>query len=156
MKEYQRIQEKIITGEKLREKKISGKMIFTNGCFDIIHYGHVNYLSKAAELGDYLVVGLNSDHSVRQLKGQNRPIQDEKSRASILASFFFVDYVIIFNEETPYELIKLLQPEILVKGGDYKAEEIVGHDIISSWGGEVKIIDFVKGYSSTSILNKFT
>lgn len=154
MKIFQKIQEKIISVEKLPEKNRSGKMVFTNGCFDIIHLGHVQYLSKASELGDYLVVGLNSDLSVRKLKGKNRPVQDERSRASILASFFFVDYIIIFNEETPYEIIKHLQPDVLVKGGDYKASEIVGYDLVTSGGGEVRIIDFVEGFSSTSILNK--
>lgn len=154
MKNYQKIREKVITGEKLLERNLSGKMVFTNGCFDILHHGHIDYLSKAAELGDYLVIGLNSDESVRILKGKDRPVQDEKSRAVILASLFFVDYVIIFNEETPYEIIKMLKPDVLVKGGDYKAEEIVGYDIVTSGGGKVEIIDYVEGFSSTSIFNK--
>ncbi len=154
MKNHQKIQAKIITGEKLLERNLPGKMVFTNGCFDIIHHGHIDYLSRAAELGDYLVVGLNSDDSVRILKGEDRPVQNEKARAGILASLFFVDYVIIFNEETPHKIIKLLQPDVLVKGGDYKAEEIVGYDIVTSGGGKVEIIDYVEGFSSTSILNK--
>lgn len=154
MSKLKEIQEKIISGEEFIKKKIAGKIVFTNGCFDIIHRGHIEYLAKAADLGDHFVIGLNSDQSVRALKGPGRPVQNQDSRASILASLFFVDYVIIFEEDTPANLIRLLQPDVLVKGGDYKAEEIVGYDTVTAKGGKVEIIDFVEGYSSTSILGK--
>jgi len=131
-------------------------MVFTNGCFDILHKGHIHYLSEASELGDILVVGLNSDQSVKRIKGENRPYQDENSRALVLAALSFVDYVVIFNEDTPHDLIKELGPEVLVKGGDYKAKEIVGYDTVISSGGEVVIIDFVEGYSSSSVIRKFS
>jgi len=108
------------------------KIVFTNGCFDIIHRGHIEILSKASDLGDKLIIGLNSDDSVRSIKGQARPIQDEYSRALILASFSFVDMLILFHEDTPYNLIKAVKPDVLVKGGDYRAEEIVGYDIVAS------------------------
>lgn len=130
------------------------KIVFTNGCFDIIHRGHVEYMYKASLLGDILFIGLNSDESVKRLKGEKRPLQDQLSRALILASFQFTDYICIFNEDTPYELIKLVQPDILVKGGDYKPEEIVGYDVVNKKKGKVITIDFVKGFSSTSIIKK--
>jgi D-glycero-beta-D-manno-heptose 1-phosphate adenylyltransferase len=129
------------------------KIVFTNGCFDLIHLGHIDYLAHAADFGDILIVGLNSDNSVRRLKGAGRPITDEQSRSIILASLCFIDAVIFFDEETPYELIKKIQPDILVKGGDYKIEDIVGYDIVINNGGEVKTIDFVSGYS-TSLIEK--
>lgn len=132
------------------------KMVFTNGCFDILHKGHIHYLSEASELGDILVIGLNSDQSVKRIKGENRPYQDENSRALVLAALSFVDYVVIFNEDTPHDLIEKLRPEVLVKGGDYKAEEIVGYETVKSSGGEVVIIDFVEGYSSSSVIRKFS
>lgn len=132
----------------------SEKIIFTNGCFDIVHRGHVEYLAQAASLGSKLVIGLNTDDSVRRLKGECRPINDEYARALLLASFVFVDKVIFFGEDTPLELIRYVQPDILVKGGDYKPESIVGYDIVKAKGGEIATIDFVKGFSSTSILNK--
>lgn len=131
-------------------------MVFTNGCFDILHKGHIHYLSEASELGDILVIGLNSDQSVKRIKGENRPYQDENSRALVLAALSFVDYVVIFNEDTPHDLIEKLRPEVLVKGGDYKAEEIVGYETVKSSGGEVVIIDFVEGYSSSSVIRKFS
>jgi D-glycero-beta-D-manno-heptose 1-phosphate adenylyltransferase len=127
------------------------KIVFTNGCFDILHLGHIDYLVKAAELGHILVVGLNTDKSVHALKGGNRPIQDEISRAFILASLSFVDVVVFFGESTPYELIKAVQPDVLVKGADYKPEEIVGYDIVSAKGGEIVTIDYLQGYSTTAI-----
>ena len=131
------------------------KIVFTNGVFDLMHLGHVDYLSKAKDCGDILVVGLNGDVSVKMLnKGPLRPIQDQESRSMVLASLHFVDYVVIFEEETPYELIKQVQPDVLVKGADYKVEQIAGHDIVLARGGEVKLIELVQGYSTTSIENK--
>jgi D-glycero-beta-D-manno-heptose 1-phosphate adenylyltransferase len=131
------------------------KIVFTNGCFDILHKGHVTYLSQAAELGDILIVGLNSDESVKKLhKGANRPIQDQDSRALVLASIHHVTAVILFDEDTPAELINLVQPEVLVKGGDWKPEQIVGHETVLARGGQVISIDFLPGYSTTSIEQK--
>jgi rfaE bifunctional protein nucleotidyltransferase chain/domain len=130
------------------------KVIFTNGCFDIIHLGHVEYLAKAASLGEQLVIGLNSDASVKRLKGPARPVQNENTRAMVLASFSFVSKVIIFDEDTPYDLIKLVLPNILVKGGDYEPDKIVGYDIVTSNGGEVITIDLVDGHSTTGIITK--
>ena len=129
-------------------------VVFTNGCFDIIHAGHIDYLSKARNLGDVLVVGLNGDESVRRLKGPQRPINDVDARSKVLASLFFVDYVIVFEEDTPLNLIKSVRPDILVKGGDYTRDTVVGADFVESYGGKVVILPFLKGYSTTSILNK--
>jgi rfaE bifunctional protein nucleotidyltransferase chain/domain len=129
------------------------KVVFTNGCFDLLHRGHTDYLAKAADLGNKLIIGVNTDASVRRLKGSHRPIQDEESRLFILASLACVDAVILFDEPTPYELIKAVQPDILVKGSDYKPEDIVGYDIVTGRGGEVKTIDFIPGYS-TSLIEK--
>ena len=129
-------------------------IVFTNGCFDIIHRGHIEYLAQAAQLGDCLFIGLNSDESVSKLKGINRPIQDQHSRALILASMQFVSGVIIFEEETPYNLINIIKPKFLVKGSDYSIDKIVGSDIVIANGGEVKTIEFIDGYSSSSIINK--
>jgi rfaE bifunctional protein nucleotidyltransferase chain/domain len=133
------------------EKK---KIVFTNGCFDILHRGHVYYLSKAAELGDLLVVGLNGDDSVTRLKGAGRPVNHLEARAEVLGALAFVDYIIVFEEETPLDLIVALQPDILVKGGDYNAEDIVGYEEVTSRGGSVEIIPLLEGYSSTSIIQK--
>jgi rfaE bifunctional protein nucleotidyltransferase chain/domain len=130
------------------------KIVFTNGCFDILHLGHIDYLAKAAGLGHVLVIGLNTDASVHRLKGGNRPLQDETSRAMVLASLGFVDLVVFFGEDTPYELIKTVQPDILVKGADYRPEEIVGYDILKARGGEVVTIEFLEGYSTTRIEQK--
>lgn len=130
------------------------KIVFTNGCFDLIHLGHVDYLSKARDEGDILVVGVNSDASIQRLKGQNRPLQSQCSRLNILAAFSFVDYVVLFEEDTPLELIKLVQPDILVKGADYKIENIVGYDVVKAKSGEIKTIEFLDGYSTTNIVNK--
>ncbi len=130
------------------------KIVFTNGCFDLLHLGHIDYLSKAADLGDMLIIGLNTDQSVRKIKGTGRPLQDELSRATILASLGFVDYVVLFDEDTPYNLIKLTQPHILVKGADYKPEDIVGYDIVKNKGGEIHTIEFLEGYSTTAIEQK--
>ncbi len=130
------------------------KVVFTNGCFDIIHKGHIEYLVKAASLGDILIIGLNSDKSIKKIKRENRPVQDEKSRTLVLASLQFINYVILFDEETPYNLINIIQPDILVKGTDYKKEDIVGYDIVSKKGGKVVTIDFVEGYSTSTIIDK--
>jgi rfaE bifunctional protein nucleotidyltransferase chain/domain len=130
------------------------KVVFTNGCFDILHLGHIEYLAKAANLGDVLVIGMNSDHSVHRIKGDSRPINDEHSRSMVLASLEFVTAVVLFDEETPYELIKIIQPDILVKGRDYKIKEIVGHDIVLAKGGKVKTIELTLGYSTTGIEQK--
>lgn len=130
------------------------KIVFTNGCFDILHLGHVDYLEKAAGLGDRLVIGLNTDDSVSRFKGPERPIQDQNSRARILSSLQFVDMVILFNEDTPLELISSLIPDVLVKGSDYLAENIVGAEVVKKSGGEVKTIDFVSGYSTSRIIEK--
>ncbi len=135
---------------KQQEKKI----VFTNGCFDIVHMGHVDYLSKAADQGDVLLLGLNTDASVRRLKGSNRPVNNEKARAMLLASLFFVSAVVLFDDDTPYELIKKVQPDVLVKGSDYRAEDIVGYDIVKAKSGKIITIDFVQGYSTTEIINK--
>ena len=129
-------------------------VVFTNGCFDIIHLGHVDYLEKARMLGDKLVIGLNSDDSVSRFKGPERPLQDQTSRARILASMQFVDLVVFFNEDTPLNLISELKPNILVKGSDYLAENIVGADVVKKNGGVVKTVDFVPGYSTTRIVEK--
>ena len=134
---------------RLTEKSI----VFTNGCFDLMHLGHIDYLSKAADLGDILIVGLNSDASTSALKGPHRPINNEESRKHIMASLFFVDAVVLFDEPTPEALIREVQPDVLVKGGDYKAENVVGYDVVTARGGRVEIIDFVPGYS-TSLLEK--
>lgn len=130
------------------------KIVFTNGCFDILHLGHVDYLEKAAGLGDRLIIGLNTDDSVSRFKGSERPIQDQNSRARILSSLQFVDMVVLFNEDTPLELISNLIPDILVKGSDYLAENIVGAEVVKKNGGEVKTIDFVSGYSTSRIIEK--
>jgi D-glycero-beta-D-manno-heptose 1-phosphate adenylyltransferase len=129
-------------------------IVFTNGCFDVLHRGHTEYLSKAAELGDILVVGLNTDRSVRAIKGPGRPLHDQESRSILLASLSFVTAVILFDSETPADLISKVRPSILVKGSDYKQEEIVGYDIVTEYGGRVETIDLVKGYSTSEIIKK--
>jgi rfaE bifunctional protein nucleotidyltransferase chain/domain len=135
-------------------KKEGKKIIFTNGCFDILHVGHVRYLNDAKKYGDFLIVGINSDSSVRRIKGKNRPIIDEKARAEVVAGLDSVDMVIIFSEDTPYELIKTLEPDVLIKGGDWKEEEIVGADIVKGSGGKVLTVPYISGYSTTSIIEK--
>jgi rfaE bifunctional protein nucleotidyltransferase chain/domain len=133
----------------------SKKIVFTNGCFDLLHHGHIDYLSKAADMGEVLVIGINSDASVKKLnKGSSRPIQNENDRALILSSIQFIEAIIIFDEETPYDLIKFAQPDVLVKGGDWKESEIVGADIVKANGGTVTTIPFVEGYSTTNIEKK--
>jgi len=130
------------------------KVVFTNGCFDILHYGHIRYLAKAKDEGDFLVVALNSSESISRLKGKHRPINDDLTRTYIMASLDFVDAVVVFNNDTPYELIDKIKPNLLVKGGDWKTHQIVGSDIVNKLGGVVKSLPFVKGYSTTGIEEK--
>ena len=159
MEKIERVTEKILDWDQIRRlcavwKFKDKKIVFSNGCFDILHLGHIEYLAKAATLGDALVIGLNTDRSVGRIKGPHRPISDEHSRAMVLASLSFVDAVVLFDEETPYELIKLVRPDILVKGKDYKEEEIVGYDILKQYGGEIITINLTPGYSTTAIEEK--
>ena len=156
MKEIERIESKIICQKDLSNlilkwREENQKIVFTNGCFDLLHLGHVDYLAKAKDLGDRLIIGVNTDSSVKRLKGENRPLQDENSRLHILAALHSVDAVVLFDDDTPYELIKKIQPDILVKGADYKIENIVGYDIVTSRGGSVQTIEFIEGYSTTNI-----
>lgn len=130
------------------------KIVFTNGCFDLLHLGHIDYLAKAANFGNKLIIGLNSEQSTSLLKGKNRPITDEKSRSGILASLFFVDAVVLFNEQTPLQLIEVIIPDVLVKGADYTIDQIVGADLVLKNGGEVKTINYLPGYSTTVIEQK--
>lgn len=135
-------------------KQAGEEVVFTNGCFDIIHRGHIEVLAQTADLGDRLIIGLNSDTSTQKLKGKNRPIIEEQSRAILLASLEFVDAVILFSEDTPINLISTLLPDVLAKGGDYEIETIVGHEIVQNNGGKVILIPFVDGFSSTTIIDK--
>lgn len=137
-----------------RWRFLSKKIVFTNGCFDILHLGHIDYLSKAASEGDILIVGVNSDNSTAKLKGPGRPVNSQEQRLKVLASLLFVDAVIVFDEPTPYELVDLVQPDVLIKGSDYTLENIVGRDIVKKKGGTVKTIDFLAGYSTTLIEDK--
>ncbi len=130
------------------------KVVFTNGCFDILHLGHLDYLEKSRNFGDKLVIGLNTDKSVSQLKGPNRPVNNEYARARMLAAMSFVDLVIAFDEETPLELIQKVKPDILIKGKDYSIENIAGAEFVLGNGGEVKTIDLLEGYSTTEIIKK--
>lgn len=141
---------KIIGLAKSTEKKV----VFTNGCFDIIHGGHIEFLQKAKSLGDILVVGLNTDNSVKNLKGEGRPIKTEKERANILSALKFIDYITLFNEPTPEKLIREIRPDILVKGDDYKIDDVVGREIVEGYGAHVKLIPIVKGHSTTMTLEK--
>ena len=159
MSRINNIHEKIFSQDQLRSRLnmwrfLENKIVFTNGCFDIIHLGHIDYLAKAADLGDKLIIGLNSDKSTRIIKGPNRPITDESSRSIILASFSFVDAVVLFDEETPFELIKSVIPDILVKGADYSIDQIVGADIVVQNGGRVQTLNYLPGYSTTLIEQK--
>lgn len=142
----------ILALKPLRERK--RRIVFTNGCFDILHVGHVRYLRDARAEGDLLVVGLNSDASVRDLKGADRPVQTESDRAEILAALECVDFVVIFNEDTPEKLIHQVRPDVLVKGGDYKIETIVGASFVLSYGGAVKALRFVPGSSTSAIIDR--
>ena len=160
MSRLDHLKSKIYTSVYLIEKQLNiwrfqdKKIVFTNGCFDLLHFGHVDYLSEAADLGDILVIGLNSDDSVRMLKGPKRPVNSQDTRSYMLASLSFVSAVIIFPEQTPIELIKYIKPDILVKGSDYKPEEMVGYDVVTSYGGQVKTIELIPGYSTSNILQK--
>lgn len=157
---HQLLKDKIVSKEQALQKleplrKAHKKIVFTNGCFDILHPGHVDYLSQARDLGDVLVLGLNTDTSVKLLsKAPNRPINSEQTRAIVLAALACIDLIVFFDEETPYDLIKFLQPTVLVKGDDYKAENIVGYDIVKANGGEIKTIPMVQGYSTTKLIAK--
>lgn len=130
------------------------KIVFTNGCFDLLHKGHVEYLAKAADHGDILVVGMNSDDSVKRIKGDSRPVQDESSRTMTLASLKMVTLVVVFEEDTPYNLIKDIKPDVLVKGADYNEDDIVGSDIVKENGGEIVTVDLTEGYSTSNIIAK--
>jgi len=130
------------------------KLVFTNGCFDIIHRGHVDYLNRAKALGDYLVVALNSDESVRKLKGEGRPINKLEDRAFVIANLKAVDFVVSFDEDTPFEIISAIIPDVLVKGGDWSIENIVGRDVVEANGGKVYSLPYVENYSTTNIINK--
>ena len=158
MSQLSNITNKILSLEelllKLPEWKKEGKVVFTNGCFDILHLGHLDYLGKASKLGRKLIIGLNTDASVKRLKGESRPINNEQARAMMLANLAIVDAVVLFEEDTPFDLIKSINPDVLAKGADYKVEEIVGHDIVLESGGAVVPIDLVEGYSTTSIIEK--
>ena len=157
---HKSLQDKIYTKEALKTllttwKKSHQKVVFTNGCFDILHRGHVEYLSHARDLGDKLILGLNTDDSVKRLgKSPDRPINSQDTRATILAGLQCVDAIIMFNEDTPYELIDFVQPDVLVKGNDYKAEDIVGYDIVTAKGGSVITIQLVDGFSTTKLIEK--
>jgi D-glycero-beta-D-manno-heptose 1-phosphate adenylyltransferase len=155
------IRRKILSGAELdrwlaQVRFKNRKIVFTNGCFDVLHRGHVDYLTRASELGDLLVIGLNTDESVKKLKGPSRPYLDEETRAYILASMSFTSAIILFEEDTPIKLIEKVRPDILVKGSDYKPSEIVGHDLVTSWGGKVLTVDLTPGFSSTQVIGKLT
>ena len=159
MNPWKQIEQKIFRAPDLvqqiaewRKNKVS--LVFTNGCFDLLHFGHIRYLAEAKSLGTHLIVGLNSSASVSRLKGVHRPIKDEKTRAHLLAALQCVDAVVVFDEDTPLELIRLVQPDVLVKGGDWAPEQIVGSEVVLSRGGEVKSLAFVEGYSTTALEKK--
>ncbi|HIG32043.1 MAG TPA: D-glycero-beta-D-manno-heptose 1-phosphate adenylyltransferase [Flavobacteriales bacterium] len=157
MSQFNTLKNKIFSVENLKLQvdkwKVSGeRVVFTNGCFDIIHQGHIEVLARTADLGTKLIIGLNSDSSIQKLKGENRPIIQQQSRAILLASFSFVDAVILFSEDTPINLISTLLPDVLAKGGDYKVKTIVGHEIVQKNGGKVILVPFVDGFSSTTII----
>lgn len=159
MEQIERIRAKIFTADRiLYQCKIwrsaGKKIVFTNGCFDLLHAGHIEYLSKASDLGDEMIIGLNSDSSVRKLKGPDRPVNNGQARALVLASLLFVSAVVVFDEETPYNLIAAIRPDFLVKGADYNPEEIAGHDIVTSGGGKVVTIPLTVGYSTTELISR--
>lgn len=161
MTQQEIIQQKILPPETLDRRLVywrfkNQKIVFTNGCFDILHAGHFDYLSRAADLGDVLIIGLNTDESVKRLKGENRPINPETARAFALASLSFVTAVVLFSEDTPLELIRKIKPDILVKGNDYSPEQIVGYDVVTSYGGQVVTLPLVQGFSTTGIIQKIT
>jgi rfaE bifunctional protein nucleotidyltransferase chain/domain len=160
MKPIEIIQSKIFENEQAfssllnRWKQAKETIVFTNGCFDLVHRGHIDSLAKAAEFGKRLIVGLNSDISVKILKGENRPLVDQQSRAVLLASMLMVDAVIMFDEETPYELIRSISPDVLVKGSEYEIEEIAGYDLVLASGGRVERIELTEGFSTSEIIQK--
>lgn len=159
MNQISRLRSKILSFSALENqlkewRNANEKIVFTNGCFDLIHFGHVDYLAKARDLGNRLVVGLNTDASIRRLKGSSRPVKDEQSRLTLLAGMAFVDAVVLFDEETPINLISMISPDVLVKGGDYKVKDIVGHEIVLNNNGKVCTIDFIDGYSSSALIEK--
>lgn len=150
---------KIIPKQKLKRiisalKKQNKKIVFTNGCFDILHAGHVRYLYKAKKMGDVLIIAVNSDKSVKKIKGDKRPVVGQKDRQEVLAGLGCVDYVVLFNEDTPKKIIEYLKPDILIKGGDYKVRDIVGYDTLKKCGGKVVTVPLVKGRSTTDLLKK--
>lgn len=159
MSQVKHLQTKILSfsaleGQLEKWRNANQKIVFTNGCFDLLHFGHVDYLAKARDLGDRLVVGLNTDGSIKRIKGATRPINNEESRAALLAGMAYVDAVVLFDEETPINLISMVMPDVLVKGGDYSIKEIVGHKMVLNNKGEVRTIDFVEGYSSSVLIEK--
>ena len=159
MKQSKVIPEKIYSREELvkavaRWRLLSKKIVFTNGCFDILHAGHISSLSEAAKEADILIVGLNTDNSTKRLKGEGRPVNDENSRALIIASLAIVDAVTLFDEDTPLELIKAIQPDVLVKGGDYTQDQIVGAKEVIAFGGIIVINPIIEGFSTTNIIEK--
>ncbi len=159
MHKLQWIQNKITDREQLSRqchvwRAIGKKIVFTNGCFDILHHGHLDLIAKAADLGNVLVLGLNTDASVKRLKGAERPVTNETDRAFQVASLLCVDAVCLFDEDTPEELITALAPDVLVKGGDYTIDNIVGAEFVQKNGGKVEIIPFVEGYSTSSIIDR--
>lgn len=135
-------------------KRKNEKIVFTNGCFDLLHKGHLTYLMEASNLGDILLIGLNSDQSITRIKGLQRPIQDQNQRAMLLASLFYVDAICIFEENTPINLIKRVKPDVLVKGGDYNEKEVVGREIVLNLGGIIKVLNFEKGYSTSTLITR--
>lgn len=154
-----RIEQKIQSAQQItatveRWHKAGQTVVFTNGCFDLLHYGHLHYLADARALGDRLVVGLNSAGSVRRLKGPARPINDERTRAHLLAALEVVDAVVVFDDDTPLELIRAVQPDVLVKGGDWRPDQIVGAELVLAGGGHVLSLPFIEGYSTTAIEKK--
>jgi D-beta-D-heptose 7-phosphate kinase/D-beta-D-heptose 1-phosphate adenosyltransferase len=148
------VKRELLRGKLESLKKDGAKVVFTNGCFDLLHRGHVEYLKEARKLGDVLVVGLNSDSSVRRLKGKGRPYVAEEDRGAILAALNSVDYVCVFDEDTPLELIKELKPSVLVKGRDYELSAVVGAKEVEGWGGEVRLVDLVPGRSTTDLAER--
>ena len=159
MQKLEWIQHKILSREAVVKEcngwRVTGrKIVFTNGCFDILHHGHLDLLARAADFGNILVVGLNTDNSVQRLKGKERPITNERDRAFQVASLLCVDAVTLFDEDTPEALIHAIKPDVLVKGGDYTIDKIVGADFVQSYGGSVEIIPFVNGYSTTGLISR--
>jgi D-glycero-beta-D-manno-heptose 1-phosphate adenylyltransferase len=139
---------------KFNDQRKNKTVVFTNGCFDILHPGHISYLNEAKSLGDLLIVGLNSDESVRRLKGANRPVNNQDDRQFMLENLKAIDFVFIFDEDTPYELVSMIRPDILVKGGDWREDQIIGHDVVRSYGGKVLSLSFKDGYSTTDFIKQ--